>query len=98
MPDGDTEGFGLVFLEANACGKPVIGGIAGGAVEAVLDGENGCLVDGWSVADISEAVVALLTDDALYERMATRGLAIARTSSSKAKAEQFSALCSRLQS
>ena len=36
MPDGDTEGFGLVFLEANACGRAVIGGRAGGAVEACL--------------------------------------------------------------
>ena len=52
MPDGDTEGFGLVFLEANACGRAVIGGKAGGAVEAVRDGETGLLVDGNSVQEI----------------------------------------------
>ncbi|MCK7579231.1 MAG: glycosyltransferase, partial [Chromatiales bacterium] len=74
MPDGDTEGFGLVFLEANACGKPVIGGRAGGAVEAVRDGENGLLVDGWSVAEVASALSRLLTDRVLNARIAARGL------------------------
>ena len=46
MPDGDTEGFGLVFLEANACGIPVIAGKAGGSVDAVTDGANGLVVNG----------------------------------------------------
>lgn len=93
MPDGDTEGFGLVFLEANACGKPVIGGRAGGAVEAVRDGENGLLVDGWSVAEVAGALSRLLTDRALNARIAARGLEIARASSSCSKAEQFYSLC-----
>lgn len=97
MPDGDTEGFGLVFLEANACGKPVIGGIAGGAVEAVRNGENGLLVDGWSVVDIADAIARLLTDGDLHSRIAARGLEIALASSSRAKAEQFQALCQSLQ-
>lgn len=96
MPDGDTEGFGLVFLEANACGKPVVGGIAGGAVEAVRHGENGLLVDGWSVGAIAETIVRLLTDVGLYDRLAARGLEIALASSSRAKAEQFQALCAHL--
>jgi phosphatidylinositol alpha-1,6-mannosyltransferase len=93
MPDGDTEGFGLVFLEANACGKPVIGGRAGGAVEAVRDGENGLLVDGWSVHEVADALLRLLTDRECYERIAARGLEIALASSSHAKAEQFHSLC-----
>lgn len=96
MPDGDTEGFGLVFLEANACGKPVIGGTAGGAVEAVRDGENGLLVDGWSVASVAEAIVRLLSDTELHRSISARGLEIARAASSRAKAEQFHALCARL--
>lgn len=96
MPDGDTEGFGLVFLEANACGKPVVGGRAGGAVEAVRHGENGLLVDGWSVADIREALARLLTDEALYGQIAARGLEIALAASSRAKAEQFHSLCLNL--
>lgn len=96
MPDGDTEGFGLVFLEANACGKPVVGGIAGGAVEAVRHGENGLLVDSWSVAEITETITKLLTDAPLYDHIAKRGLEIAQESSSRAKAEQFQALCARL--
>src|SRR6202041_1262114 len=52
LKDGDTEGFGLVFLEAGACRKPVVAGIAGGTIEAVADGETGLLVDGSSVADV----------------------------------------------
>ena len=96
MPDGDTEGFGLVFLEANACGKPVIGGRAGGAVEAVRDGENGLLVDGWSVEDVAAGLTRLLTDDALRQQISQRGLEIALASSSRAKAEQFYDLCMEL--
>lgn len=96
MPDGDTEGFGLVFLEANACGKPVVGGNAGGAVEAVRDGENGLLVDGWSVDSIEKAIIQLLTDDGLYKRIAAQALAVARAADSRRVAEEFNALCRRL--
>ena len=96
MPDGDTEGFGLVFLEANACGKPVIGGRAGGAVEAVLDGENGLLVDGWSVTEVTDALLRLLGDSDLYAQIAARGLEIAQASNSRTKAMQFFSLCQDL--
>lgn len=96
MPDGDTEGFGLVFLEANACGRAVIGGRAGGAVEAVREGENGLLVDGNDPGDIAGAVIRILTDVGLRERLEQRGLEIAEQSSCAERAGQFHALCSRL--
>lgn len=96
MPDGDTEGFGLVFLEANACGKAVVAGRAGGAVEAVRDGRNGLLADGWSVTDVADAVTRLLVDRTLREKLERTGLEIALASSSRRKAEEFAALCNRL--
>lgn len=96
MPDGDTEGFGLVFLEANACGKPVVGGRAGGVVEAVRDGHNGLLVDGNSVEEIGAAIARLLDDPALYARIRQGGLEIAHQSSWQSRAAQFRALCDRL--
>lgn len=40
------EGFGIVFLEASAMGKPVIGGKSGGTQDAILDGVTGLHVDG----------------------------------------------------
>ena len=44
--DGATfEGFGIVYLEASSCGKPVVGTRSGGVPDAVLDGETGLLVD-----------------------------------------------------
>jgi phosphatidyl-myo-inositol dimannoside synthase len=78
LPDGDTEGFGLIFLEANACGKPVIGGRAGGAVDAVVDGETGLLVNGDDSAAIADALRRLLGDAALRHRLGQAGLARAR--------------------
>jgi phosphatidylinositol alpha-1,6-mannosyltransferase len=51
-----TEGFGIVYLEANACGKPVIGGNSGGIPDAVVDGETGMLVDPDDVEDIARAI------------------------------------------
>ena len=71
--EGDVEGFGIVFLEANACGKPVIGGRSGGVVDAVVDGETGLLVDPLNTEEISVALVKLLTDESLAERLGQRG-------------------------
>ena len=96
MPDGDTEGFGLVFLEANACGRAVIGGCAGGVVEAVRNGENGLLVDGRQVDEAARVTVTLLTDDTLRARLEARALEIADASSSQLRALQFQTLCQHL--
>lgn len=96
MPDGDTEGFGLVFLEANACGRTVVGGRAGGAVEAVRDGETGLLVDGNSVDEIAAAITRLLNDDALRQRLEQGGLAHALANSWTTRAVQFQSLCHQL--
>ena len=51
------EGFGIVFLEALACGKPMIAGNKDGSVEAVLNGELGALVDPDNVAEIANAII-----------------------------------------
>ena len=96
MPDGDTEGFGLVFLEANACGIPVIAGKAGGSVDTVTDGVNGLVVDGDQTAQISAAILRLFQDDALRERLVQTGNAVAARASWDSRVDQFLALCDRL--
>ena len=63
--NGDTEGFGMVFLEANACGKPAIAGMAGGTGGAVLDGKTGFRIDGASVDELTDCISKLLTDQNL---------------------------------
>jgi len=74
-PGGDVEGFGIVFLEANACQKPVIGGRSGGAAEAVDDQYSGILVNPKSEMEISRAVVRLLTDSKLSHELGFQGRA-----------------------
>ena len=93
LPNGDTEGFGLVFLEANACGVAAIGGRDGGTAAAVRDGENGLLVDGHSVAAVEAAMLRLCEDAGLRERLAARGLEIAAGSGWGAKAAAFLSGC-----
>jgi len=78
MPDGETEGFGLVFLEANACGLPVIAGKAGGSVDAVTDQVNGLVVDGDNPVAIAEAVTALFSASELTEGLRVGGMKVAR--------------------
>jgi len=70
---GDVEGFGMVFLEANACGKPVVGGRSGGVVDAVTDGVTGFLVDPHDSADLAARLVTLLRDPDLARRMGEAG-------------------------
>lgn len=96
MPDGDTEGFGLVFREANACRKPVIGGRAGGVVEAVVHGQSGYLVDGTDPQAIADAVLTILDNPELAERMSAFGLQLARDNNTAAVARQFMTVCERL--
>ncbi|MBI4859250.1 MAG: glycosyltransferase family 4 protein [Candidatus Riflebacteria bacterium] len=67
------EGFGIVYLEAARVGKPVVAGRVGGAVDAVLDGETGILVDPDDPRDIAAAVISLLEDPARRQAMGERG-------------------------
>jgi phosphatidylinositol alpha-1,6-mannosyltransferase len=57
----DVEGFGIVFLEAGACGLPVVGARTGGIPDAVRDGETGLLVPPSSPAALAEALTHVLT-------------------------------------
>ncbi|MDR5708507.1 MAG: glycosyltransferase family 4 protein [Armatimonadota bacterium] len=72
------EGFGTVFLEAGACGKPVVGGRSGGATEAVEDGVTGLLVDPHDPGALAEALRRLLRDPELRRRMGETGRARAK--------------------
>jgi phosphatidylinositol alpha-1,6-mannosyltransferase len=90
---GETEGFGLMFLEAGACGKAVIGGKAGGVPDAIRDGETGFLVDGTSVDAIAEACIKLLEDGELRDRFGANGLEHARQNDWSGKTQEFLALC-----
>jgi len=67
------EGFGISFIEASACGKPVIGGKSGGAVEAIEEGISGYLVNPDSVEEFSEKVITLLGDDKLRAEIGEKG-------------------------
>lgn len=96
LADGDTEGFGLVFLEANACERAVIGGRAGGAVNAIKEEETGLLVDCQHSENIAKAVVRLLDDDALRQRLQQNGLQHALANSWTTRALQFHQLCQSL--
>jgi phosphatidylinositol alpha-1,6-mannosyltransferase len=71
--DGDTEGFGLVFLEAASAGKPAVAGTAGGTGSAVVDGVTGLRVDGEKLEAITLALARLLADPVEAERMGTNG-------------------------
>ena len=71
--DDDVEGFGIVYLEAALAGKAVIAGNCGGAMEAVVNGETGILVNAENVDEISGAIVKLFKDERLAKAMGEKG-------------------------
>lgn len=66
---GDIEGFGIVLLEAQACGRPVLAGDSGGTAETMRVGETGVIVDCDDVDQLAATLCNLLNDDLLRERM-----------------------------
>jgi len=69
----DVEGFGIVFLEANACKTPVIGSKSGGIPDAIVDGETGLLVDENDAEQLAMAIWKLITNDELSHQMGEAG-------------------------
>lgn len=76
--DTQFEGFGLIYLEANSCGKPVVGSYGCGAEEAIIDGETGLLVPQGDPEAAAAAMVRLLTDPEAARRMGETGRERAR--------------------
>ena len=93
LANGDTEGFGLVFLEANACGLPVIAGRDGGSRDAVQNGVNGLVVDGHSIEEIRRAMLTMIEDEAL-QRTLREGAAVKASGADwRSRAADFLDLC-----
>ena len=86
----EAEGYGIVFVEAAACGVPAIAGRSGGSAEAVVDGETGFVVEPRDVGAVRAALDRLLRDDDLRARMGAAARARATTELS------YDALAARL--
>jgi len=72
--DGSSvEGFGIVFLEANTCKKPVIGGNSGGTADAIVSGRTGFLVDPNNIKDLSGKIIELLANSDMAQRIGYQG-------------------------
>ena len=71
----EVEGLGIVYLEASACGLPVIAGESGGAPDAVIEGVTGFVVDGTNTEQIAKRAIQLLLDEKLSISMGSAGRA-----------------------
>jgi len=76
--NGDLEGFGIVYLEAAACGTPAIATSSGGAAEAVVDEETGLVVQPDSPVWVKRALERFLSDNELRKRLAEQARERAR--------------------
>jgi phosphatidylinositol alpha-1,6-mannosyltransferase len=69
------EGFGIAYMEAAAYGKPVVAGAVGGALDSVVHGETGLLIDPQDPLLVAEAIAAVLLDEELATRLGASGRA-----------------------
>jgi phosphatidylinositol alpha-1,6-mannosyltransferase len=73
LKNGDVEGFGITFLEANLHGCPVIGGRSGGVIDAVAHKESGLLVEPGNIAELVQAMDHLLTNREYAKLLGAQG-------------------------
>ncbi|MBN1425005.1 glycosyltransferase [Candidatus Fermentibacteria bacterium] len=93
LPSGDTEGQGVVLLEAMSSCLPVVASAVGGITDIVQDGLNGILVPPADPPSLANAVRRILEDDEVARRVATQGLESIRTRFSWARiADRFAQL------
>jgi len=85
----DVEGFGMVFLEAAACGLPVVGSKDCGVEEAILEDGNGFLVGERDVDGFANAVIKILSDEQLKSSMSQQSLVFAKSQSWDSKVNQY---------
>jgi phosphatidylinositol alpha-1,6-mannosyltransferase len=71
--NNDIEGFGMVLVEAQSCGKPVIAGDSGGTKETMLLGESGFIIDATQPSNIASTVVGMLADEKKLKDMGSKG-------------------------
>ena len=76
---GDSEGFGMVFAEAQAMGLPVASFASGGIPEAVADGETGLLTHERDSEGLAACILRLLEDQELWQRLSQNGQERVRT-------------------
>jgi glycosyltransferase involved in cell wall biosynthesis len=91
------EGYGIVVIEANACGTPAIGWNVPGLRDSIIDGETGVLVPFGDVKKLGEAVAAFLMDERGSQEMSRRAIKWARSHSWDAAAEEFSHVIESIQ-
>lgn len=94
--NGGGEGFGIAYLEAAAHGIPVVAGRAGGATDAVVDGQTGLLVDATDPVAVADAVSHLLLDRAHAEALGRAGAIRARHFSWPRAAQQVCDLANQI--
>ncbi|MPZ63212.1 MAG: D-inositol-3-phosphate glycosyltransferase [Propionibacteriales bacterium] len=90
-----SESFGLVAVESQACGTPVVAAAVGGLTTAVRDGDTGVLLAGHDPEDYARAFERLVTDEAERRRMSTAAVRHAHTFSWQRAAEQTLAVYER---
>ncbi len=94
--EGGFEAFGLVFLEAGAAGRPVLGTAQSGAEDAIVDGQNGFLRPAGDVDGLADGLVALASDPALAARLGAAGRARALGQTWEAAAARVAAIYDEL--
>ena len=75
---GETEGLGVVLLEAMACGVPVIGSNVGGIKDIIIDGETGLLSEQKNSDSIAEKIIQLLSDEQLRKKVIENGFKLVK--------------------
>jgi colanic acid/amylovoran biosynthesis glycosyltransferase len=72
--DGGSEGLGMVILEAQAMGRPVVGSRSGGIPEAIREGVTGLLAPAGDEASLAEQILRYLQDEAFWQSSSTQGI------------------------